>query len=276
MRVAAVASGLGFAEGPTLLQSGGLAVVSIDQQRLYAVAADAPPVVLAALDAAPNGCTEGPHSMLFLAAFSGAWPADPACDGAPGVFAWHNGEVTVVSAEPAAPNDLCFGPDGHLYVTDPVRGEAAGRLWCIDAETGAAQVLVVLDWYPNGIGFDADDNLWVADTVGRRLVRFDGTAVTQPGVAFALPHGKPDGFAFDTAGSILVAAPPTPEHTSGSVVVLDADGTLTEVLVDDEGTHPTNVAITSDGTAYVTEARGGQVLSLDGICAPGLPLHPFR
>ncbi|MDQ3343589.1 MAG: SMP-30/gluconolactonase/LRE family protein [Actinomycetota bacterium] len=254
-------------------------MVSLDHQCLYEIAAAASAAVIAETDAAPNGSTEGADGTLYIAAFSGAWPARPDCAGTGGVFAWRrDAAVEPVSTEPAAPNDLCLGPDGRLYVTDPVRGAAGGRLWRIDAETGTAEVLMAVDWYPNGIAFDADDNLWVADTAGRRLVCHELTpsGLSDPVATIALPQGKPDGFAFDTSGQVVVAAPGTPEHPASSVLVFGPDGNLVEVLLDGGSTYYTNVAITSHGTAYITEAQHGQVLALDEQCAPGLKLHPFR
>jgi gluconolactonase len=282
--VRTAAAGLGFVEGPSLLRSGGLVVVSLDHQCVYEVAAGAPANAVARMDAAPNGSTEGHAGALYLAAFSGAWPARPDCDGDGGVFVWHEGgPVSVLSAAPAAPNDLCFGPDGLLYVTDPVRGGAAGRLWRIDPATGAAEVFAAVDWYPNGIGFDAQDNLWVADTVGRRLLAFDVSTNPQarsgrgdPTAVIDLPFGKPDGFAFDADGHLVLAAPRTPEHPTSTVQIFDADGAFVDVLLDEGSAYYTNVAITPDGTVYVTEAEQGRVLALHQACAPGLRLHPFR
>ena len=274
-----VAVDLGFAEGPTLLRGGGTVVVSLDHQRVYGIGADGTVAALAAMDAAPNGATEGAGGRVYLAAFSGAWPAVPECDGAPGVFALTaGGTVDTVSSRPAAPNDLCFGPDGHLYVTDPVRGGAAGRLWRIDVDSGPAEVLAELDWFPNGIGFDGDDRLWVADTVGRRLVCLGEVSAQAPApiATIALAHGKPDGFAFDADGHLVVAAPATSADLTSTVQVFDAGGGLVDVLLDEHDTHFTNVAIAADGTAFVTEARQGRLLALDGACGPGLTLHPFR
>ena len=274
-----LADGLGFVEGPTLLQGGGMVVVSLDHQRLYGIDGDAPTAELADFEAAPNGATQGGDGRIYLAGFSGAWPARPDCTGAPGIFAWCAGaQVDVVSTAPAAPNDVCFGPDGLLYVTDPVRGGAAGRLWRIDVENGRSDVIAVLDWFPNGIAFDADDRLWVADTVGRRMLchTVEGAALSGPTTVFALPHGKPDGFALDESGRVIVAAPATSAELSSSVQVFEPDGRLLDVLIEEHNAHFTNVAIAADGTAYVTEARRGRVLALDGACAPGLQLHPFR
>lgn len=274
--VRTLAGGLGFVEGPVLLRSGELIVVSLDHQCVYIINDDGARVA-AEFDVAPNGATEGPDGVVYLAGFSGHWPARDDCSGEGGVFAWQpGGSVSIVTTEPLAPNDLCFGPDGLLYVTDPVRGGASGLLWTIDVSSGAANVVAELDWYPNGMGFDGDDVLWLADTVGRRLVRWsDGHT------AYALEAGKPDGFAFDDDGHLFVAASGTPEHPAASVHLWDTQGRLLDVVlggvIDGGATYFTNTAIGADGTLFVTDAEQGRVLALATPCGGGgLPLHPFR
>ena len=274
-----LAHGLGFLEGPTLLRTGGVLVVSLDQQCLYVIDEQGTTTV-AGSDAAPNGATEGPDGVVYVAAFSGAWPARDDCSGRAGIYAWSDGrELELLTDAPAAPNDLCFGPDGLLYVTDPVRGASSGRLWVIDVRTGASRVLGELNWYPNGIGFGEDDALWVADTYGRRLLRVktSGSRQGTASEAFLLRDGRPDGFAFDADGHIVVAAHGPLEQPSSSVQVWTTDGELADVLFDDaSATYCTNVAIADDGTIFVTDAKHGRLLRLEARLRSGLPLHPFR
>ena len=269
--VRTLASGLGFVEGPVLLSNGTLIVVSLDHQCVYAIGDDGA-TVAARFDAAPNGATEGPDGVVYLACFSGHWPARDDCIGQAGVYAWQPGEdPSVVTTAPLAPNDLCFGPDGLLYVTDPVRGAARGRIWTVDVSTHETIEIAAVDWYPNGIGFDADDVLWVADTVGRRVVQLHGS-----NAGFELAAGKPDGFAVDGAGHLVVAASGTPEHPAASVQHWDRQGHLIDIVALDENAYYTNTAISADGTLFVTDADQGRVLALQAPCGGGLALHPFR
>lgn len=273
-----VAADLGFVEGPTLTAAGSLVVVSIDRSLIYELDTSGEVRVLAETEGAPNGATEGRDGALYVTHFWGAWPADLSRTSVGGVLVWHAGMLRWLTRDPIAPNDLCFGPDGLLYVTDPTRGVPDGRLWRCDVETGRATLLCSVDWTPNGIAFDADDRLWVADMTARRLVgyRVDRDGLSDPVDSIRMAHGKPDGFAFDRGGNLVVAAPGTDDDPQSTVQRYTGDGRLTDVLLAEPGGHYTNAAIAGDGTLYVTDAGRGSVLAVTGATDPGLPLHPFR
>jgi gluconolactonase len=195
------------------------------------------------------------------------------------------GEVAWLTQDPIGPNDLCFGPDGLLYLTAPTRQPARddGRLWRCDVETGETTLLVSVDWFPNGIGFGPeDDHLYVADTRNGTIERFP---LTPRGLGrverFArLPHGVPDGFAFDVDGNLIVAAIGLAEFAADPEIAelqtFDRDGKVVDRLRIGASRLYTNIALTDDGTAFVTDTEGGEVLEVTGHFRPGLPLHPFR
>src|SRR5262249_18067242 len=133
-----------------------------------------------------------------------------------------------------SPNDLCFGPDGLLYLTDPTypASKSDGRLWRVDVESKAAELLLSVPWFTNGIGFGfEDDVIYVADTGGARIVGFPLTAegLGKPETAIQLEHGRPDGFAFDVEQNFVIAALPRAGDL-GDVQVWSPDGKLLQCL----------------------------------------------
>jgi gluconolactonase len=273
VRFASVADGVGFTEGPVALRDGALAFVSVDQGFVHR--ADGIGCrVLAATGGGPNGLAEGADGTLYVAQNGGRWSAHPRPTFTGGVQAVSpDGEVRWVTQDPIAPNDLCVGPDGALYVTDPTRRPAMddGRLWRIDPATGDADLLASVAWYPNGIGFGPDGALYVARTGERRILRYaDGTGAPED---FCEVAGLPDGLAWDADGRLIVCS--VGVDAAGTLEVRDADGALVDTIAPGAGRHYTNVALSARAVLYVTDADAGRVLAAEWPC-PGLPLHPWR
>ena len=270
MRFEAVAGDAGFTEGPVAREDGTVAFVSVDRGAIYEAAAGACRV-LARTGGGPNGLAEDGDGTLYVAQNGGRWSAAPRPSFTGGVQAVSpEGEVRWVTQDPIAPNDLCLGPDGALYVTDPTRRPAMddGRIWRVDPATGDADILASVPWYPNGIGFGPDGALYVARTGQRRILRYaDGLGEPDD---FCDVGGLPDGFAWDAEGRLVVCAVGVDE--SGALEVFGAGGELLERIAPGPSSHYTNVAISSGGALFVCDADGGQVLRADWPCA-GLPLH---
>lgn len=276
---ATVAADVGFTEGPVWMQGGDLAFVSISEGRVYRTGT-AGIRVAAETGGGPNGLAEGPDGSLYVAQNSGVAPGRrwPGVTG--GVQAVRpDGTVETITSDPIYPNDLCFGPDGKLYVTDPTRTPERddGRIWRVDVDSGDAQLLASVAWYPNGIGFaPGSDDLFVAEAVARgRILRIPLTqrGLGEPIEHAVLAHGRPDGFAWDAEGTLLVAA--MTDTSPADIQVFDRRGRLESIVRPGESRAYTNLAISPAGTMAVTDSQGRAVISTQWR-APGALLHPFR
>jgi gluconolactonase len=272
-RIAVVADGVGRCEGPVVRRSGELAFVSMSHGCVYA-AGRGGARVLARTGGAPNGLAEARDGSLFAAQMER--PGGVQRIGPDGAVGW-------LSRAPASPNDLCFGPDGLLYVTDPARrpwGEGAqdGRLWRCDPASGEAELLLEVDYFPNGIGFGLeDDALYVASTSGAEILRYPlaGGRLGAPEAFARLGYGEPDGFAFGADGTLVVCAIRR-DGAPGELQAYDRDGALLDRLRPGPHALYTNVALAPTGEAFVTCTDAGHVLAIGGWAHAALPLHPFR
>jgi len=173
-----------------------------------------PTTVYAETNGGANGATEGLDGKIYVAQNGGRTaPTGPLWGpGSVGGIqvADHSGSVRWVTRDPIAPNDLCFGPDGLLYVTDPTRSLDIddGRIWRIDTETGVSELLMSVPWYPNGIAFGPDGALYIASFRTASIERYqlqNGKLVGRETV-IQMTEGHPDGMAFDERGYLVIGA----------------------------------------------------------------------
>ena len=275
-----VATGVDFCEGPVWTRNGRLVFTSIDGGRLYELGSEGLSV-RAETGGGPNGLAEGRGGALYVAQNGGSSRAEGRTSSAaePGIQRVEGERVAYLARGLDAPNDLCFGPDGRLYFTDP-RGLAAsgdrkpGRVYAL-AEGGEPELLAEGPAYTNGIAFGPDAaELYVAETLRQRVLLYrvrDGS-LGEPTEFCSTEPGFPDGLCFDEEGTLYVAA--TLAH---EVQVFDRQGSRTERLPCGKDSMPTNCCFggAEGKTLFVTESRGGQILAFD-LTVRGLPLFPFR
>lgn len=286
------AENLSMPEGPAVLPDGRWLVVEMGPDRgcVTRLSPDGAPERRLARTGRPNG--------LALDAAGTAWIAESRQRALVRLEAGGRPEVVLAGCdgEPFLfPNDLSFGPDGALYMTDSgvhidnwapggetrkdwAEAPLDGRLYKINPETTEISKLDSGFRFANGIAFGPGGSLYVSETVTGAVYRYpwdDGPVVAGreefADVAYtksrAFPVG-PDGMAFDADGNLYVTV-----HGQGDVVVLSPSGeTLRRIAT--AGSLPTNVAFGGPGQKriYVTEVEFGRVETFD-VGAEGLALH---
>lgn len=271
MQADVLAGGLGFVEGPVWLPDGRIALTSISHGCVYLVD---PSGGTERIDTGggPNGLAADAHGILYVAQnggiFGGSGPAEPGVQ----VITGRNVQYLVAGLD--APNDLAFGPDGRLWVTD-TRGEIdylrpddglPGKVWAIDVGRGEAELMSERGpVFLNGLGFSRDGRrLLVTATMSGRLLAFDlapcgAASWLQPRPVHTFDTGWPDGLALSPRGEAWVAL-----TAADRIDVIDAGGRRTGAVRLPAGSLPTNVCIDGDtlDAVLVTAARDQSLLRI--------------
>ena len=193
------------------------------------------------------------------------------------------------------PNDLAFGPDGALYMTDSgvrftdlvqngkLRSDymdikTDGRVFRIDVKTKAIKEIESGLRFANGIAFGPDKNLYVAEMFTGKVYRYRWTnnKVT-PGREFfgnvfdrerPKVFNGPDGMKFGANGDLYIAI-----YGAGTITVLGTDGVILRHIAT-RGSKPTNIAFGADAQnkIYVTEDETGMFQAMD-VDSSGLQLY---
>jgi gluconolactonase len=293
------ATGLHDPEGPLLLPGGGWLITEMGPQRgcVTAVAADGQVTGVICRTGRPNGLALGAGEEVWIA--ESAEPTLLRLDAASGVV--QTIATQFQGRDLLWPNDLCFGPDGALYLTDSgihmsvfaddggigaddldrrkqaVEAAVDGRLLRLNPVTAELECLAAGLRFPNGIAFGPGGALYVAETLTGDILEFqlsDGQVAGQRiyGNVLASPPDHrwagPDGMAFDENGLLYVAV-----LGQADITVLDPAGAVA-ARYPVTGSLPTNVAFGPPGSRriYVTENMHGQIECQD-VPADGAPLH---
>lgn len=121
--------------------------------------------------------TSDANGVLFVNQNGGAWFG---AEGEPGVQRIDDdGTVRYIAQGFDAPNDICFGPDGRLYFTDPGRSTDVydpakvkpGRLFSCEPDGSALEFVHEGILFVNGLAFDPSGTiLYLAETATRRVL----------------------------------------------------------------------------------------------------------
>ena len=233
-----MAAGLEVPEGPVALPDGRIAFV---QQVLGMVSAfDGDGVsTISVGPGAPNSVTYGPDGFLYAAQNGGVvdeWRAEvPATPSIERISL--AGDITTVTSEVAgvalqAPNDLVFGPDGRIYLTDPsepydpTTPRATNRLFAWD-DAGGEVLIELPPSYTNGLAFTPEGRLIWVESYSRAVCALEeGKRV----VLCTLPEGHvPDGLAIAADGRLFIAT----ASSHGITIVSPTGEVLDHLLLDD-------------------------------------------
>jgi len=279
-------TGIGVPEGPVVLKDGSWLVVEMSPDRgcVTHISPDGKTKRVLAKTGRPNGLAVDKKGIIWVA------ESQP-----PSLLRMTMaGKVTVVmtecNGEPFLfPNDLAFGPDGALYMTDSgimfqdftpggkIRSDwrtckIDGRVYKIDVLARKIEKLDSGIRFTNGIAFGPDGNLYVNETLTGNVYRYqwkDGK-ISGGRELFGNvndPQGPdilkgPDGMKFGADGNLYVTV-----FAQGDVTVLGPNGKVVKRLKT-AGKLPTNLAfgLPGDKRIYVTEDDNGVLEALEVGC----------
>jgi gluconolactonase len=247
-------------------------------------------------------CTDIPHGRIFRIDPAGRWSVAAQYDGEPNGLKIHrDGRIfladrqhgimvmdpveRVVRPFAARPNferfrglnDLFFGSDGSLYVTDPGRshlGDPTGRVFRASPDGATLELLADNVPTPNGLVLDqAGGHLLIGVTRGNAVWRFPvegGYTSRQIELFIQLSGGLgPDGMALDEAGNLIVV-----HARNGIVWQFSPNGEPLLRIRSCAGMYVTNVAYGGPDRRmlFVLEAHTGSVMRVP-MDVPGRAMY---
>jgi gluconolactonase len=283
MHIDVVADGLGFTEGPVWLPDGRVALTSISHGRVYIVDLSGASPESIDTGGGPNGLACSADGTLYVAQNGGAWGASGSAE--PGVQVITGSRVEYLVAGLGAPNDLMFGPDGRLWITDTLaefdisRPEDGppGHVYATDVASGETERVIERGpVFINGLGFSRDDTrLLVTATLSSQLLSYPlSPADSGPAdLLHTFVNGWPDGMAVSARGDYWVAL-----TGADRIDVVDDAGRCVATITLPAGSLPTNLCIGGERAdeLFVTAAHSQALLRIrfDGGDPEGARLRP--
>jgi gluconolactonase len=285
-------SGVNGPEGPVCLPDGSWIITEMGSGFVSRVSADGRTHREIAYTGRPSGAAFRSDGSLYIADSKQRAVLQLTLDGTTRIISKGSPDLPFLW-----PNDLCFGPDGCIYLTDSgalieqIEGiqppaacyqqEIDGRIFQIDPNTGTCALIDRGLLFTNGIAFGPSGKyLYANETYTGNIYRYKveggkisrkrelfANVMIKPPIDFGQAAG-PDGMAFDIEGNLYVAV-----FVQGDIAVLGPDGSLI-YRIPIEGLAPTNVAFARPGERrlLVTECGLGQLWLLD-VPTDGLPLY---
>ncbi len=267
-------------EGPVSLANGSWLITEMDASAISQISLDGNSKRIIAQTGKPNGLAVDRNNDIWVA--DAQWGAL--------LRVTMSGEVVnITKGVPELPfllpNDLCFGPDHMIYMTDSGISldtlelvespkdiydlDFDGRVFRIDPLTNEVELLDRGFQLTNGIAFGpGGETLYVAETLTGNIYRYwikngklDSGREFFANVLIKNPDqyegvAGPDGMAFDLEGYLYVTV-----LVQGDITVISPEGEIPE-RINIDGTMPTNIAFSKmkQNQALVTESSKNQLI----------------